>query len=99
MLVETRVFFLGLIASNQNWGTDTQNDNQCHSVTEMLNECCLQILTKLPATNSYIYNKKFIRVIALISMNIVPSSDIEGRELASVRRYPNEGQYSPISVR
>ena len=39
------------------------------------------------------------RVIALISADIVPSLDIEGRELASVRRYPNEGQYSPISVR
>ena len=40
----------------------------------------------------------YYRVIALISVNIVPSWDIEGRELASVRRYPNEGQYSPISV-
>ena len=36
--------------------------------------------------------------IALILVNIVPSWDIEGRELASVLRYPNEGQYSPISV-
>ena len=35
------------------------------------------------------------RVIALISANIVPSLDIEVRELASVRRYPNEGLYSP----
>ena len=42
---------------------------------------------------------RYYRVIALISVNIVPSWDIEGRELASVRRYPNEGQYSPISVR
>ena len=41
----------------------------------------------------------YYRVIALISANIVPSLDIEGRELASVRRYLNEGQYSPISVR
>ena len=41
---------------------------------------------------------EYYRVIALISVNIVPSWDIEGRELASVRRYPNEGQYSPISV-
>ena len=40
----------------------------------------------------------YYRVIALISVNIVPSWDIEGRELASVRRYPNEGHYSPISV-
>ena len=40
----------------------------------------------------------YYRVIALISADIVPSLDIEGRELASVRRYPNEGQYSPISV-
>ena len=39
------------------------------------------------------------RVIALILGNIVPSRDIEGRELASVRSYPSEGQYSPISVR
>ena len=39
----------------------------------------------------------YYRVIALISVNIVPSWDIEGRELASVRRYPYEGQYSPIS--
>ena len=38
------------------------------------------------------------RVFALISANIVPSLNIEGRELASVHRYPNEGQYSPISV-
>ena len=42
---------------------------------------------------------KYYRVIALISADIVPSLDIEGCELASVRRYPNEGQYSPISVR
>ena len=42
---------------------------------------------------------QYYRVITLISANIVPSLDIEGRELASVRRYPNEGQYSPISVR
>ena len=41
----------------------------------------------------------YYRVIALILVNIVPSWDIEGRELASVRRYPNEGQYSPVSVR
>ena len=40
----------------------------------------------------------YYRVIALISANIVPSLDIEGRELARVRRYPNEAQYSPISV-
>ena len=42
---------------------------------------------------------KFYRVITLISANIVPSLDIEGLELASVRRYPKRGQYSPISVR
>ena len=44
---------------------------------------------------------KYYRVIALIhvSANIVPSLDIEGRELASVHRYPNEGQYLPILVR
>ena len=42
---------------------------------------------------------EYYRVIALILVDIVPSWDIEGRELASVRRYPNEGQYSPISVR
>ena len=41
---------------------------------------------------------QYYRVIALILVNIVPSWDIEGRELASVRRYPIEGQYSPISV-
>ena len=33
----------------------------------------------------------YYRVIALISADIVSSFDIEGRELASVRRYPNEG--------
>ena len=38
------------------------------------------------------------RVIAPISVNIVPSGDIKGRKLESVRRYPNGGQYSPISV-
>ena len=42
---------------------------------------------------------RYYGVIALISADIVPSLDIDGRELASVRRYPNEGQYSPISVR
>ena len=42
--------------------------------------------------------EEYYRVIALISVNTVPSWDIEGCELASVRRYPNEGQYSPISV-
>ena len=41
---------------------------------------------------------KYYRVIALILVNIVPSWDIEGRELARVLRFPNEGQYSPISV-
>ena len=41
----------------------------------------------------------YYRVIALISADIAPSLDIEVRDLASVRRYPNEGQYSPISVR
>ena len=41
---------------------------------------------------------KYYRVIALISADIVPSLDIEGCELASICRYPNEGQYSPISV-
>ena len=40
----------------------------------------------------------YYRVIALISANIVPSLDIKGRELASVRRYSNEGQYSPLSA-
>ena len=40
---------------------------------------------------------EYYRVIALISADIVPSFDIEGRELASVLRYQNEGQYSPIS--
>ena len=51
--------------------------------------------------SKYMYvqvNVEYYRVIALISADIVPSLDIEGRELASVRRYPNEGQYSPISV-
>ena len=41
---------------------------------------------------------EFDRVIALISVNIVTSWDIEGRQLASVRRYSNEGQYSSTSV-
>ena len=49
--------------------------------------------------NAIQYTIQHYRVIALISVNIVPSWDIEGRELASVRRYHNEGQYSPISVR
>ena len=44
-------------------------------------------------------DNQYYRVIALISVNIVPSLGIEGRKLGSVRRYPNEGQYSPISVR
>ena len=37
-------------------------------------------------------------IIVLILVNIVPSWDIEEHELTSVRRYPNEGQYSPKSV-
>ena len=37
---------------------------------------------------------QYYRFIALISANIVPSLDIEGRELASDRRYPNEGQHA-----
>ena len=45
------------------------------------------------------YTYILYRVIALISADIVPSLDIDGRELASVRRYPNEGQYSLMSVR
>ena len=47
------------------------------------------------------FNEKKViyhRVIALILVNIVPSWDIEGHELASIRRCPSEGQYSPISV-
>ena len=38
------------------------------------------------------------KVIALISVDIVPSWDIEGLELASVRRYTNERQYPSMSV-
>ena len=34
---------------------------------------------------------QYYRVIALISVDIISSWDIEGRELASVRRYPNKG--------
>ena len=34
----------------------------------------------------------------MISVNIVPSWDTEGGELARVLRNPNSGQYSPISV-
>ena len=41
----------------------------------------------------------YYRVIALILVNIVLSWHIKGREFVSVVRYPNEGQYSPISVR
>ena len=37
-------------------------------------------------------------LLYLISVNIVQSRDNEGRELASVRRYLNEGQYLSISV-
>ena len=47
----------------------------------------------------FLYRYMYYRVITLISANIVPSLDIEGRELVSVHRYSNEGQYSPISVR
>ena len=50
-------------------------------------------------SQSYEYEScQFCRVIALILVNIVPGLDIEELELASVRRYPSEGQYSPISV-
>ena len=41
--------------------------------------------------NVWSYDVYEYRVIALILVNIVPGWDIEGRELASVRRYPNEG--------
>ena len=41
----------------------------------------------------------YYRVIILILVNIAPSWDIEGRELQALAlRYPNEVQYSPISV-
>ena len=40
----------------------------------------------------------YYRGIALKLANIVPSWYVEGYELASVRTYPSEGQYSPISV-
>ena len=36
-------------------------------------------------------NDLYYRVIAVISANIVSSLDIEGRELASARRYPKRG--------
>ena len=65
---------------------------------------CLLCVTK----REMIYS---CRVIALLSVNIVPSWDIEGRELwyrwilsrldiegRELRRYPNVGQYSSISV-
>ena len=42
---------------------------------------------------------KYYRVIALIPVDIVLSWDIEGRELESIHRYPNQGRYSPMSVR
>ena len=42
-----------------------------------------------------VFNK---RVIALIPMNIVLRWDIYGCSQPSVLRYPNSGQYSPISV-
>ena len=48
---------------------------------------------KTPAMQYVAQAMRYYRVIALISANIVPSLDIEGRELASDRRYPNEGQY------
>ena len=53
--------------------------------------CCPNLMTKKFGL--------YYRVIALILVDIVPSWDIEGRELARVRRYPNEGQYSPVSMR
>ena len=37
-------------------------------------------------------------VIALNMGNVVLSWDIEGRKLASIRRYPSEGKIPPISV-
>ena len=37
-------------------------------------------------------------LICSLVLNTVPSWDIEGHGLASVRRYLNEGQYSSISV-
>ena len=58
-----------------------------------------KLLQHIVCSNIMGHLDQYYRVIALISVNIVPSWDIEGRELASVRRYPNEGQYSPISVR
>ena len=36
--------------------------------------------------------------MALILVNIVSSWDIEGLKLGRVCGYPNEGQYSPISM-
>ena len=45
-----------------------------------------------------IYIWLYYRVIALTLVNVVPRGDIEGRDLASVRIYPNERQYIPLLV-
>ena len=50
---------------------------------------------------AYVTRIKFVIVIVIvivISVNIVPRWDIYGRSQARVFRYPNSGQYSPISV-
>ena len=54
-------------------------------------------LTPTKTIAKFILHGIYSEIIALISMSIDPSWDIDGGELASVRRYPNERQ-SPISV-
>ena len=65
----------------------------------MYSSYCIILIVSITLSISILLSYLYYRVIVLISVNIVPSWDIEGRELASVRRYPNKGHYSPISVR
>ena len=64
------------------------------SNTSIVNNCILYLGSLISYINLPILlsrQMEYYRIIALISVNIVTSWDIEGCELASVRRYPNEG--------
>ena len=70
-------------------GTGFMQQTLCN--TQMLRFCWIYMLNFMPIV--------YYRVIALISVNTVPSWDIKGRELASVRRYPKQGTiFTDISV-
>ena len=74
-------------------------DRFSHNKAHLSFAVCNDVTCKTQTGNDTSYSPKIdYQVIPLISVNIVPSLNIEEYELVNVRRYPNEGQYPRISV-